>query len=207
VVILSTGDPRELRKTVGFEPVTEYEHLKGALYLKVILEDDFIGSVAIYLVVLNELPVCALNAPLLVLATKKKKIEFCKWLLKDIPGITLEEKQSYLFYLLQHHLIDDKEVEIEIMYEMFGPPDHSWIFNYFNQRPQEERELFLGEVYENMLDTHSRKEAALKLLDADTPQEAALELIKTEEEQDQLLAYLQQIKSQRASASHAAAEA
>jgi hypothetical protein len=129
VVILSTGDPRDLRNTVGFELVTEYEHLNGALYRKVILEDDFIGSVPIYLVVLNELAVCALNVPLLLLSTKQKKIEFCKSLLKYIPGITLEEKRWYLTYLLEHHLIDNKEVEIEIMEKMFGQPDHSWIFN------------------------------------------------------------------------------
>jgi hypothetical protein len=193
VVILSTGDPRELRKTVGFEAVTEYEHLKGALYRKVILEDDFIGSVAIYLVVLNELPVCALNASLLVLSTKKKKIEFCKSLLKDIPGITTDTKRFYLFYLLQHHLIFDKEVEIEIMYDMFGPPDNSWIFNYFNERPQKEREQFLKEVYENMLDAHSPQEVALKALGANTPQEAARELIKTKEQGRKFMAYLQQM--------------
>ena len=108
VVVLSTGDPRELRNSVGFEPVTEYAHLKGALYRKIILEDHFIGSVAIYLVVLNSLPVCTLNAPLLMLTTKKKKIEFCRWLLSDIEGISLEEKRQYLLYLLEHHLIDNK---------------------------------------------------------------------------------------------------
>ncbi len=136
---------------------------------------------------LNELPVCALNAPLLVLTTKKKKIEFCKSLLKDIPGITFEEKREYLTYLLEHHLIDDKEVEIEMRHNLFGPPDHSWIFEEFNERSEEEQEQFRKLFYE-------------KMLDAQTPIEVALKVVKTEEEQDQLLAYLLQMRSQRAGA-------
>jgi len=57
-VILSTGDPRQLRKAVGFEAVTEYSHLDGALYRLVHSENQFVGSIATYLVVLNDLPLC-----------------------------------------------------------------------------------------------------------------------------------------------------
>jgi hypothetical protein len=91
-VILSTSDPRQLRKAVGFEAVTEYSHLDGALYRLVHSENKFVGSIATYLVVLNDLPLCDINAPLLLLTTGKKKIEFCRWLLSDTPSIALEEK-------------------------------------------------------------------------------------------------------------------
>jgi len=42
--ILSTGDPRGIREAGEFIPVTEYPHLQGALYRKVIYQDKFIGS-------------------------------------------------------------------------------------------------------------------------------------------------------------------
>lgn len=219
VVILSTTDPRELRKTVGFQPVADYPHLEGALYRKVILEDNYIGSIATYLVVLNELPLCALNAPLLLLTTKKKKTEFCKWLQSDIPGITLEEKRSYLLYLLEKNLIKDQEVEKEIMYNLFGEPDHGWLFDHFDERSEEERTQFLQQVHKRILHASSRQEAAQKLLDAkspeemaqkalgantpleaaqkalgaDTPFEAALKFLQTEEQRREFMARLQQM--------------
>ena len=180
MVILSTTDPRELRKTVEFQPVADYPHLKGALYRKVILEDKYIGSIATYLVVLNDLPICALNAPLLLLTTKKKKDQFCEWLLSDVPEITLEEKRSYLLYLLEHHLIKNQEVEKQIMYDLFGQPDHSWLFNHFDERSEEERKQFLQQVHK-------------RILHAETPVEVALQVVETEEQRRELLARLQQM--------------
>lgn len=99
----------------------------------------------------------------------------------------------------------------------FGPPDYSWIFDYFDERPEEERARFLELVYKRMLDAHSPQEIALKILGADmpveaaqkalganTPVEAALKLVQTEEQRLQLLARLQQMAPQTA---HAAAGA
>jgi hypothetical protein len=54
--------------------------------------------------------------------------------------------------------------EREIMFDPFGPPDHSWIFKYFNERPEEERLQFIRDVFENMLDVHSPAEMAQKFL-------------------------------------------
>jgi hypothetical protein len=97
VVILSTGDPRQLRKEVGFEPVSDYAHLDGALHRKVMSQDQFVGSIAIYLVVLNHLPVHAKNASLLLLAKGKKQAEFCRWLVEEHSEITLQQKQELIY--------------------------------------------------------------------------------------------------------------
>ena len=48
-----------LRQSLRLEPVDEYPHLRGALYRKVVSEDEFVGSAAVYLVALNKLKVCA----------------------------------------------------------------------------------------------------------------------------------------------------
>ncbi len=69
----------------------------------------------------------------------------------------------------------------------FHPPDYSWIFRYFNQRPQEEREQFLSEVYENILDAHSPEEVALKVLGANSLQEAAQKLLDADTAQEAAL--------------------
>ena len=92
------------------------------------------------------------------------------------------------------------------MHEMFGKPNRSWIFNYFNQRPEEEKEQFRQLFYENMLDAHSPQEVAQKALGANSPEEvaqkalganspeeAALKLVQTEEERRDLIARLQQM--------------
>jgi hypothetical protein len=81
--ILSTADPRMLRQSLKLEPVEEYPHLRGALYRKVVSEDEFIGSAAVYLIALNKLKVCAINVPLLLLSTGEKQKEFCRWLMTD----------------------------------------------------------------------------------------------------------------------------
>jgi hypothetical protein len=202
-----------LRKTVGFEAVTEYPHLEGALYRKVILEDKFVGSVATYLVVLNALPVCDINAPLLLLTTKKKKQEFCNWLISDLSQVTLEEKRVYQLYLLEHHLIEDKEVEKAMRHHLFGPPDHSWIFDELEERSPDEQERFRQLFYEKMLHASSPLEVAQKALQADSPLEVAqkalhasspievaLKFIQSEEQLRELTARLQQMSIQTPSA-------
>lgn len=109
-VILSTTDPMYLRKEVGFEKVSDYPHLDGALYRQVIAENKFVGSIAIYLVVLNTLPIDPKNASLLLLSKGKKQSEFCRWLLEGGEGITIQEKLFYQFYLLRYNLIQNQEV-------------------------------------------------------------------------------------------------
>jgi hypothetical protein len=108
--ILSTGDPKGVREGFGFEPVEEYPHLRGALYRKVISRDDFLGTVAVYLVVLNKLKVCAINTPLLLLSTGEKQKEFCRWFITDAEGLTIEERATYQSYMITYHIIEDEEL-------------------------------------------------------------------------------------------------
>ena len=193
-VILSTADPQRLRQTVGLQPVTDYPHLNGALYRQIISENQFVGSIATYLVVLNDLPVCAINAPLLMLAKGSKQIEFCRWLLEDANGLTLEEKQLYQFYLVDYNLIQDEEVNREMRYDLFGPPDHSWIFEVLEEKSEEERQRFFqlaldrisratspAEAVQKLLHANSPEEAAQRILDANSPVEVVRKLFRTKE--------------------------
>ncbi len=126
-IILSTTDPRGSRQELDFESVIDYPHLTGALYRWVISENRFVGSLAVYLVVINHLPVEAQNVPLLLLSTGRKQIEFCQWLLTDASGLTIEEKRAYQSYLIDHNLIENQEVAKAMRYDLFGPPQVDWI--------------------------------------------------------------------------------
>jgi FMN phosphatase YigB (HAD superfamily) len=121
----------------------------------------------------------AINAPLLLLSKDEKQLEFCRWLLEDASGLTLEEKRLYQFYLIEYNLISDEEVKREMKYELFGPPNHEWIFEELEQRPEDERERFIQIFLE-------------KMLHADSPVEAARKLLKTEEQRRQFLDRIQQ---------------
>ena len=65
-------------------------------------------------------------------------------------------------------------------HDFFGPPDHNWIFDEFDERSPDERERFLQLTLKRMLR-------------ADSPVEAALKLLQTEEQRRELLAHLQQL--------------
>ncbi len=106
--ILSTGDPIGIREGGEFIPVTEYPHLQGALFRKVIYQDKFIGSVAVYLVVLNKLKVSAINTPLLLLSTGEKLKEFCQWLIDDAEGLTIEEQVSYKTLMITYNIVGEE---------------------------------------------------------------------------------------------------
>ncbi len=191
-VILSTRDAQQLRKKVGFQPVADYPHLTGALYRRVISEDEFVGSIATYLVVLNHLPVCPINAPLLLLAKGRKQIEFCRWLLSDANGLTLEEKRLYQFYLIDYHLIQNEEVKQAMKYDLFGPPNHNWIFEELERRSEEERQRFFQLALQKMPEVISPEEAAQRLLHANSPVEVALKSIKTQKQLREFLERIQQ---------------
>ena len=102
--ILSTGEPRGIRDGFRFEPVTQYPHLREALYRKVLSQDEFTGITAVYLIVLNKLKVCAINTPLLLLSTGKKLNEFCQWLITDAEGLTIEEQISYKTLMVAYNI-------------------------------------------------------------------------------------------------------
>ena len=78
-------------------------------------------------------------------------------------------------------------------HDFFGPPDHNWIFDEFDERSQDEQERFRQLFYKRMLRADSPEEVAQKALHADSPLEAALKLLKSEEERRELLAHLQQM--------------
>ena len=171
--------------------MNDYSHLKGALYRRVISENRFVGSIATYLVVLNHLPVCAINAPLLLLAKGRKQTEFCRWLLEDAKGLTLEEKRWYQFYLIDYNLIQDEEVKQKMRYDLFGPPNHNWIFEELAHRSEEERQQFFQLALQKMSEVISPEEVAQKVLHAGSPVEVALKVIKTQEQRRELLERLQ----------------
>jgi hypothetical protein len=179
-VILSTTDPQRLRQECGFEQVTDYPHLDGALYRVVMSENRFIGSIATYLIVLNHLPVCAINAPLLLLAKGNKQIEFCRWLLEDGDGLTLEERQLYEFYLVQYELIQDQEVMQEMRYELFGPPKFEWIFEEIEKKPADVQQRFFQLALQKILEGTS-PENARKLFKTPEQRRALIELLQQED--------------------------
>ena len=170
--ILSTGDPRGVREGLGFKPVEEYPHLRGALYQKVISKDEFLGTVAVYLVVLNKLKVCAINTPLLLLSTGEKQKKFCRWLITDAEGLTIEEQVTYQSYMITYSIVEDKEVKRE-MGRKVRP-------NYDN----------LAELIDETFPPEVKIKFIQKLLRVDSLEEAALKLARTKEQPKELLEFL-----------------
>jgi hypothetical protein len=210
VVILSTGDPRQLRKEAGFEPVSDYPHLDGALHRLVVFENQFVGSLAIYLVVLNKLAVHAKNASLLLLSKGKKQAEFCDWLAQEHSGLTLQQRQDLIYYLFKYQLIENKEIEKEMRRKLlFSPDDYEWFLDLFDDGTEEHKARFLQQTFKRMLDAdnplqvaqkvlhaNSPVELAQKALHANSPVELALKAIQSEEERRELIARLQQTSYQ-----------
>ena len=206
MVILSTTDPTQLRKEVGFEAVHDYPHLDGALYRLIVSENKFVGSIASYLVVLNHLPIHPKNAPLLLLSKGKKQSEFCRWLIEQGEGITLEENLLYQFYLLKYNLIQSQEVKQKMRHKLLlSPTDYEWFIDQFVDLPEEARLRFARhvnkrflhadspiEVAQKVLQADSPLEMAQKVLQADSPEEAALHFIQSEEQVNRLLELIQQ---------------
>jgi len=175
---LSTTDPAGVRESCGLEPVNQYPHLQGALYGRVLFQNKLFGSIPVYLVVLNKLKVCAINAPLLILSTGEKQKEFCRWLLTDAEGLTIEERAMYEFYLVSYNLIEDEEVKKEMGRRKIKM-DYGAIAEVLEPPTPEEMAKFIQKV----LGVSSPKEAFLELTRA---------LAKTKGEQKELLELLRQ---------------
>jgi len=171
--ILSTADPKRLRKSLKLEPVDEYPHLSGALYRKVVSEDEFVGSAAIYLVALNKLKVCAQNAPLLLLSTGEKQNQFCRWLMTDAEDLTIEEQVMYRIYMLTYDIVEDEEMKREMGRRKIKP-NYDVLIELLHQEEmsQEERDRFI----QKFLGVSSPEEAAQKLLGVSSPEEALRKL-------------------------------
>ncbi len=134
-IIVSTSDPRGLRKSLRLEPVSQYQHLQGALYRQIISQNELVGSIAVYLVVLNKLKVCSINAPLLLLSKGQKQKEFCRWLLTDAEGLTLEEQVRYKAHLVIYNLIEDEEVKQEMRKKNIWKPDPDVVTELIQEFP------------------------------------------------------------------------
>jgi len=171
VTILSTADPRLLRQSLKFEPLDEYPHLRGALYRKVVSEDEFVGSAAVYLITLNKLKVCAQNVPLLLLTTGEKQKEFCRWLITDAEGLTIEEQVVYKFYMLSYNIVEDEEVKRE-MGRRILKPNYDVFIEFLQEMSQEERDRFI----QKFLGVSSPEEVAQKALGVSSPEEAIRKL-------------------------------
>ena len=80
------------------------------MYRKVIYQDEFIGTIAVYLVVLNQLKVCAINAPLLLLSTGEKLKEFCQWLVTEAEGLAIEEQVAYRTLIITYNILKAEDL-------------------------------------------------------------------------------------------------
>ncbi len=139
--------------------MTQYPHLRGALYRKVISNDEFLGTVAVYLVVLSKLKVCAINTPLLLLSTGEKQKEFCRWLITDAEGLTIEEQVTYQSYMIAYNIVEDKEVKKEMGRKVWKP-DYEKVAEWlYEGMPPEIRDKFV----QAFLRVDSLEEAILKL--------------------------------------------
>jgi len=184
--ILSTGDPKNIREGGEFEAVGQYPHLRGALYRKIIFEDKFIGAIPVYLVVLNKLKICAINTPLLLLSTGEKQKEFCRWLLTDAEGLTIEEQVTYQSYIVAYGVVEDEEVK-EQMARKVWKPDYNKVAEWlYEGMPPEIR----GEVLQKLLSFDPPEVNVQKILGVDSLEEMVLKLAKTKEQQKQLLEFL-----------------
>ncbi|MEM7535176.1 MAG: hypothetical protein AAF639_23570 [Chloroflexota bacterium] len=191
--------PKSLREEVGFEAVDAYEHFDGALYRVLIDENPSVGSIATYLVIINHLPVHPKNAPLLLLSKGRKLTEFFQWLLIDDDRMTLQEKQTYLFYLSKYSLISIREELREMKHQTLNTEQVQWLFDFFSEKPEEERDNFLRmtlkvvkkarlplpfDILKKALDSDTPLDAVQKLLDADTPEDAAQKMMGADTPED-----------------------
>ena len=177
--ILSTGDPRGIRKGGGFKPVTQYPHLRGALYRKVIYQDEFIGTIAVYLVVLNKLKVCAINAPLLLLSTGEKLNEFCQWIITNAEELTIEEQVAYRTLIITYNIIENEEMRKQMGRKVWKP-DYDSLAGYLREdMPPEIKIKFI----QSLLHADSPEKSAQRILGVDSLDEAILKLVRAKEQQ------------------------
>ncbi len=197
--ILSTTDPRGIREGLGFEPVGEYPHLQGALYRKIISNDEFLGTVSVYLVVLNKLKVCAINTPLLLLTTGEKQKQFCRWIITDAEGLTIEEQITYKALMIAYNIVEDEEVKRQMGRKVLRPDYNKVVEWLYESMPPEIRGEFAQKLLsfdppevsaQIFLGVDSPEEGVQKLLGVDSLEEAVLKLAKTKEQQKELLEFL-----------------
>ncbi len=177
-IILSTNDPRKLRDSLELKPVNQYPHLQGALYRKILATNKLAGSAAVYLVALNKLKVCPINAPLLLLSKGKKQKEFCQWLLTDAEGLTLEEQLAYKTYLVVYNLIEYEDVKNEMRRNIWKL-DSNEAMKLIQEYPGGV-EAFIQSAFH-----------------VSSPEEALVKMVKTEEQYRRVIQLLQQNRREK----------
>ena len=184
--ILSTGDPKGIRDGAEFKPVEQYPHLRGALYRKIIFKDKFLGTIPVYLVVLNKLKTCAINAPLLILSTGEKQKEFCRWLIGDVEGLTIEEQVTYQSYMVAYDIVEDEEVRKQMGQKVLRPNSDNLV-ELIDENLSPEVKI---EFIQKLLRADSPEESVQKLLGAESLEKAVLELVRSKEKPEELLEFL-----------------
>jgi hypothetical protein len=184
--ILSTGDPKGIREAGEFKPVEQYPHLQGALYRKIIFEDKFLGTIPVYLVVLNKLKICAINTPLLLLSTGEKQNQFCRWLMDDADGLTIEEQVTYQSYMVAYGVVENEEVRKQMGRKVVRPNLDNLVEVIDENLSPEGKIEFIQKLLradppevnvQKILGVDSPEEAAQKLLGVNSPEEAARKLL------------------------------
>ena len=117
--------------------------------------------------------VCAINTPLLLLSTGEKQKDFCRWLITDAEGLTIEEQVTYQSYMIAYNIVEDEEVKKQMGRKALKP-DYDKVAEWlYEGMPPEIRDKFV--------------QAFLRV---DSIEEAVLKLARTKEQQRELLEFL-----------------
>ena len=113
-----------------------------------------------------------------MLSTDEKLKEFCRWLITDAEGLTIEERVTYQFYLVTYNIIEDEEVK-NLMGRKVLRPDYDKAADW---------------LYECM-PPEIRNKVAQRLLGVNSPEEAILKLAKAQEKQEDLVERILEVDS------------
>jgi len=112
-----------------------------------------------------------MNAPLLLLSTGEKQKEFCRWLMIDAEGLTIEEQVAYRVYMLTYDIVEDEGVKREMGKRRIRP-NYDVLVGFLQDMSQEEKDRFIQKV----LGVSSPEEVAQKVLGVSSPEEALRKL-------------------------------
>lgn len=127
-----------------------------------------------------------------ILSLEKKQSEFCEWLLETHEGVSIEEKERYLLYLVGYDSVKNKE-SLDKMLKINRPnTGHAHYIVEQLAEARDDKAAFFQELSKIILKTDSPMEVAQMALHADSPTEAALSFIQSEGEVYRLLELFRQ---------------
>jgi len=136
-------------------------------------------TIAVYLVVLNKLRICAINAPLLLLSTGEKLTEFCQWLVTEAKGLTIEEQVAYRTLIITYNIVENEEVKKQMGRKVWKP-DYDRLAGYLREdMPPEIKIKFI----QSLLHADSPEMSVQRILEVDSLDEAILKLVEAKEQQ------------------------